>query len=716
MSRRTAFPRIRALVLLLALVLPTSGSGHGQEPSGTNDDTPGPAGAEGAAAAGSAESPPAPGTPTEPAATVEEVMVVTASRVEQRLHEAPAAMTVLSSELIESLPNDDYGDLLRNVPGLNVAQMSARDVQVAGRSATTAQATGELVMVDDRSVYLDLFGFVAWDFLPTQASEIKQIEVVRGPASALWGANALTGVIHVVTKSPKEIQGTTGTVGGGELDTLFGSFTHAGVRRRLGYKLSGGYFEQDPYERPTGLIPGTSTPYLPFENEGTEQPKGDLRVDYDFSDRSTISASGGWAGTDGIMHSGVGPFDIDRGSSMSYGKVAWTRGAMRLNAFVNLLDGSATNLLAIGPTGQRLVLDVKHDTWNLDFSDLRVLGEDHVLTYGLNARTSDFDLSIAPLGSRRDETGVFVQDEAQFGKKVRLIAGARLDDVDPIGTVLSPRVSLLISPVPDHTLRFSWNRAYRAPSLVENYLQIEIINAVFGLPELPLFLFTSEAVGNLGLDEQELTALEAGWVFTIAPGTSLDLALYQNDLEGAVDFYTAQEYTSSSPPPFWPLPPELLDQPPYAGNFPAVFSYRNVGEIRNRGVELSLHRNRQPWSWFANYSWQDDPEVSGIDPRDVNVPPEHRFNAGASWAGKRYFAGLNVNYAGDAFWADVLDARFHGTTEAYTMTNATAGMHLLGDHITLSIQGQNVFDERVQQHVFGDILSRKVTGQVRFQF
>ena len=474
-------------------------------------------------------------------------MVVTASRVEQRLHDAPAAMTVLSSEDIQALPNDDYGDLLRNVPGLNVAQMSARDVQVAGRSATTAQATGELVMVDDRSVYLDLFGFVAWDFLPTQASEIKQIEVVRGPASAVWGANALTGVIHVVTKAPKEIQGTTGTVGGGELGTLFGSFTHAGVRGRLGYKLSGGYFEQDPYERPTGLIPGTSTPYLPFENQGTEQPKGDLRVDYDLSERSTISASGGWAATDGIMHSGVGPFDIDRGSSMSYGKVAWTRGAMRLNAFVNLLDGSATNLLAIGPTGQRLVLDVKHDTWNLDFSDLRVLGEDHVLTYGLNARTSDFNLSIAPLGSRRDETGVFVQDEAQFGTKVRLIAGARLDDIDPIGTVLSPRVSLLISPVPDHTLRLSWNRAYRAPSLVENYLQIEIINAVFGLPELPLFLFTSEAVGNLGLDEQELTALEAGWVFTIAPGTHLDLAVYQNDLEGAVDFYTAEEYTSSSP-------------------------------------------------------------------------------------------------------------------------------------------------------------------------
>jgi iron complex outermembrane receptor protein len=646
----------------------------------------------------------------------EEVMVVSASRAEQSLHEAPAAMTVLSSEQIEKLPSDDFGDLLRNVPGLNVAQMSARDVQVAGRTATTALATSELVLVDDRSVYLDFFGFVVWDFIPSNPGEIKQIEVVRGPASAVWGANALTGVIHVVTKSPKEMQGTSVTLGAGELGTLFGNFTHAGVAGRLGYKVSGGWYEQDAYERPTGLIPGTNTPYLTFENEGTRQPKGDLRFDYDLSDRSTVSASAGWAATDGIMHSGVGPFAIDDGSSLGYGKASWTRGSLRLGVFVNLLDGTGTNLLAIGPTGQRLVLDVTSETINFDANDVRALGRRHVLTYGVNARANDFELSLAPRGDSRDETGVYLQDEMLFGDKVRWLIGGRLDDIDPIGAVFSPRSTLLVSPVEAHTLRLAWNRAYRAPSLVENYLEIEIINAVFGLGELPLFLFPSVAVGNPELDEQELDAIEAGWVWTIGPGTSLDVAIYQNDLEGSVDFFTAALYTSSNPPPFWPLPPARLDEPPYAGALPSQFSYRNVGEVRNRGAEVALQRQGQSWSWFANYSWQDRPSVRGIPESEVNVSPEHRFNVGGTYSGDRFWAGLNLNHAGGAFWADVLDARFHGPTEEYTTANASLGVRLLGERVDVSVTGQNVFDERVQQHVFGDILSRKVSGQVRFRF
>jgi iron complex outermembrane receptor protein len=706
MWRRKVLAMVVAAVLL---ALWSDGSQAQQE----EEAGPPPAGAAAAMVAGDSST--AAERESPPVAEVEEVMVVTASRIEQRLHEAPAAMTVLSSEQIELLPSYDFGDLLRNVPGLNVAQMSARDVQVAGRTATSAQATSELVLVDDRTVYLDFFGFVVWDFIPTNPREIKQIEVVRGPASAVWGANALTGVIHVVTKAPKEMQGTSVSLGGGELGTLFGSFTHAGVSGRLGYKLSGGWFEQDPYERPTGLIPGTNTPYLPFENQGTEQPKGDLRFDWDLSDRSTLSVSGGWAATDGIMHSGVGPFAIDQGSSLGYGKMTWTRGSMRLNVFANLLDGEGTNLLAIGPTGQRLVLDVTSETFNVDWNDVRVLGESHLLTYGLNARTSDFDLSLAPRGDSRDETGVFLQDEMLWGDRVRLVVGARLDDIDPIGTVLSPRATLLVSPTPRHTFRAAWNRAYRAPSLVENYLEIDIVNAVFGLGDLPLFLFPSAAVGDPELDEQELTAIEGGWVWSLGSGTSLDLAVYQNDLEGAVDFFASALYSSSRPPPFWPLPPERLDEPPYAGNLPAEFSYRNVGEIRNRGVELALQRQRQPWSWFANYSWQDRPSVRGIPANEVNVPPEHRFNAGASYSAGRFFGGLSVNHAAEALWTDVLDARFHGPTDDYTMTNLTLGVRFRRDRVGVSLTGQNVFDERVQQHVFGDILSRKVTGQVRLE-
>lgn len=121
---------------------------------------------------------------------VEEVIVVTASRTEQALNEAPAAITVLDARTIESIPADDYGDLLRNVPGLNVSQTSARDLNMTSRGSTNTLSTSQLVLLDGRSLYLDFFGFVMWDFLPVNPGEIKQIEAVRGPGSAVWGANA----------------------------------------------------------------------------------------------------------------------------------------------------------------------------------------------------------------------------------------------------------------------------------------------------------------------------------------------------------------------------------------------------------------------------------------------------------------------------------------------------------------------------------------------
>ncbi|MGZ8812196.1 MAG: TonB-dependent receptor plug domain-containing protein, partial [Thermoanaerobaculia bacterium] len=141
-------------------------------------------------------------------ARTEEVIVVTASRTEQPVHEVPAAVSVITSEDLEELPVHDYGDILRNVPGVNVTQISAREIQVTARAATSSLTTSQLVLLDGRSVYLDFFGFVMWDLLPVDVTELKQIEVVRGPASAVWGANAMTGVINLITKRPSEMTGT----------------------------------------------------------------------------------------------------------------------------------------------------------------------------------------------------------------------------------------------------------------------------------------------------------------------------------------------------------------------------------------------------------------------------------------------------------------------------------------------------------------------------
>ena len=142
-------------------------------------------------------------------ASVSEVVVVSASRSASALIDAPATMTVLSGGALEVNPAQNYGDVLRAVPGMNVIQMSARDINLTSRQATSTLATSQLTLVDGRSVYLDFFGLILWDLVPTNPNDIRQIEVVRGPASVVWGANALTGVVNIITKSPRETPDTT---------------------------------------------------------------------------------------------------------------------------------------------------------------------------------------------------------------------------------------------------------------------------------------------------------------------------------------------------------------------------------------------------------------------------------------------------------------------------------------------------------------------------
>ena len=138
-------------------------------------------------------------------------------------------MTVIGAEAIGNAPVQSVTDLFKAVPGINTVRTSARDVNVTTRAATGTLADSMLVLLDGRSVYQDFFAFVLWDFLPVDTTEIKQIEVIRGPASAVWGANAMTGVVNVITKTPREMQGTNVSIRFGQFD-----------RSRTGERFEGG--------------------------------------------------------------------------------------------------------------------------------------------------------------------------------------------------------------------------------------------------------------------------------------------------------------------------------------------------------------------------------------------------------------------------------------------------------------------------------------------
>ena len=699
--------------------------------------------------------PPAPPAEQQPPVYTEQV-VVTASRVEQQLVNAPATVSLVTSDVIESTPATNYAELLRAVPGMNITQTSARDFNITVRGATSTLSTSQLALLDGRSLYLDFFGFVAWDLLPVNPNELRQIEVIRGPASAVWGANALNGVINFISKTPRELHGDSVTISAGAFGRKVGgqgegagalfsvNGTHArAVNDRWAYKISAGAYTSDAFARPTGLIPNaTGTAYPPFRNQGTKQPKFDARVDYDDPEgRYRLTLAGGYSGTDGIIHTGIGPFDMDQ-IGLGYATLRYSRGAMRFSVFTNLLNGDATALLAVGPTGQPIPFAFDTKTFDVEFGNVNAVGTRHVLSYGGNVRYNQFDLSIAPRGDNRGEFGAYFQDEIFLTDHLRWNIGARVDKFDVIDqAVFSPRTALIVKLTPEQAIRLSYNKAFRAPSLINNFLETTIVNQLdLGLIN-PLFAgrqynFPVDALGNEDLKEESTESYEIAYTGVINQRATVTAAFYHTRNSDEIFFTQVDRYRAFAPPPGWlqalaPLPPatalgvlEVLPPactPPLGpgcttGGLPSRFSYLNLGTVRNKGLELGIDGAvSRALNVFANYSYQATPDPD-FDLSEVNLPPTHRFNAGFSFSEGRVLGNAVVTYQGDAYWQDVLDSRFHGPTKAYTQVNGAVGLRWADGKVVTTIKAINLFDREIQSHVFGDILKRQVIGEVRFTF
>lgn len=699
--------------------------------------------------------------PDEPV-VYEEQVVVTASKVEQQLVNAPATVSVVTADVIASTPATNYAELFRSVPGVNLSQTSARDFNITMRGASSTLATSTLALLDGRSLYLDFFGFVAWDLLPVNPNELKQIEVIRGPASAVWGANAMNGVVNFISKTPREINGNSATLTfgafgrdsdiGQRLDsgTLFGiNATHArAVNDQWAYKISAGGYTSDPYARPTGLIPnGTGTRYPDFANSGTTQPKFDARVDYD-AEKYKLVFAGGYSGTDGIFHTGIGPFDSD-GVGVGYASMRYTRGGLKFNVFTNQLNGDANGLLAIGTNGRPILFQFNTKTYDVEFGNINAVGTHNVFSYGGNVRYNTFDLSIAPRGDSRTEFGFYVQDEIFANDKVRLNLGARIDKFDNIeNPVFSPRVTLILKPHADHAFRASYNKAFRSPSLINNFLETTIvnqidlaqINAAFAALPGRAYAFPVRAIGNESLTEESTQSYEIAYTGTIAKRATVSAAVYFTKNQDEIFFTQVGRYRALAPPSNWlatfspggtPILPAqqilgILEVLPPAcpsptascttGGLPSEFSYRNLGTVKNKGFELGVDGAvNEALNLFANYSYQAEPKPD-FALSELNLPPTNRFNAGFSYNRGHFLGNASVSFVDDAFYQDVLDARFAGPTQSYTQVNGAFGVKFLRDKLTTTIKVINLLDEDIQSHVFGDILKRQVIGEVRVTF
>jgi hypothetical protein len=207
--------------------------------------------------------------------------------------------------------------------------------------------------------------------------------------------------------------------------------------------------------------------------------------------------------------------------------------------------------------------------------------------------------------------------------------------------------------------------------------------------------------------------------------TTVGAAFYVNDVHDNINFVplppSLDPYTDASPPPGWQLPPGVLTAMAQQGIYlpRTAFTYLNLGPLRQKGVELSIdHQIRSGLTAFANYSWQDDPDIlddpNPYPPSELALPPTNRFNVGFNFDGRRFLGSGSVNYSDEAFWSDVLTSQYHGFTDSYAMVNGAFGVKWAQSRVTTLVKVNNLFNEEIQQHVFGDLLKRSIVGEIRF--
>jgi iron complex outermembrane receptor protein len=435
-----------------------------------------------------------------------ELVVSAASRAPERIVEAPAAVSVVEPQVLQNTSITGQAPLaLQTAPGVDVVQSGVNDFNVNARGFNSTLNRRMLVLQDGRDLAIAFLGAQEWNGMVQPLEDIGRLEVVRGPGSALYGANAFSGVINIVTPDAREVAGTKLTLAGGELETFRGDFRQAGVfgGDRFGYRLNLGYNRSDTYSRSRTLFDGTSLQKeyapatdepvgltreaTPLNGQGTDPvtgaPLGDrdplqnvygsARLDYYLNNGSVLSADGGAARVQNeVFVTGIGRVQVLE-AIKPYARVALAADRYNLFAFWN----SRTSIdpqIALS-TGAKLEerSDIFHVEGQQNWNFLQERGR---VVYGASYRNTRVNTSgtlMSPADDDRsdDYYSAYGQVEYKLFPQLRVVGAARVDDGSLFETQFSPKGALVFSPNESHSFRFSVNRAFQTPNYSEFFLR-----------------------------------------------------------------------------------------------------------------------------------------------------------------------------------------------------------------------------------------------------
>lgn len=512
------------------------------------------------------------------------IKVTSVSKQEQKVSRTAAAIFVITSEDIRRSGATNIPDLLRMVPGVDVAQINANTWAVSIRGFNTRFSDKLLVMVDGRSVYTPTFGGVYWDVVDLPLEDIERIEVIRGPGGSVWGANAVNGVINIITKAAAETKGAMVVAGGGNTDEGFATLQYGGsLGAKTDFRVYTKYFNQDHN-------PGLSGP---DGGDGWGVLRGGFRADVVFSSKDNLTIQGdlyrGEAGqAEPYLASVTSPLELVAiGVNVSGGFVQgiW-------NHTFSARSGTSLQVSYQQYKRNDLILE-NRGTVDIDFQNHFLWGERQNIIWGLdyrNSRTTTVGTLAASLNPADLTTQLFssfIQDEfALIHDRLYLTVGTKLEHDYYNGFSLMPSGRVVWTPSDHQTLWAAVSRAARTPSAIDASVRYNFGGFIGagGTPTLISF------IGNPNVKNEDLLAYEAGYRTMLSDRVSVDLAAYYNS-------YTNQDTVEPTTP--------FIEDTPAPPHLDVPETYENLMYGETQGLEIFANwKVLDRWTLSPGYAFE----------------------------------------------------------------------------------------------------------------
>jgi iron complex outermembrane recepter protein len=602
--------------------------------------------------------------------SLEQLLDVNVSSVTRRLAplgQTAAAITVITGEDIRRIGVTGIAEALRLVPGMQVARVNASSWAISARGFSTQIADKMLVLIDGRTVYSPVFAGVFWELQDLVLDDVDRIEVVRGPGGTLWGANAVNGVVNIVTKNAHQTQSTTfiQTAGGAETLSITSFRTGAAIGADTSYRVYGKYFYRDQLVQPNGDPAQDSSRF----------GRSGIRIDNSHGlDELTVEAEA-YRGFEGLFAQA----DAKLLGGHALGR--WTR-RISSDSSIRVQASYERLLRRMYPSSE-----IHQRIFDLDLQHQFGVGA-HALSWGAgyrwNSDTTEPMPTVKFMPAKRSYPlqTAFIQDELSFlQNRVKLQLGSKVEHNDFSGFELQPAVRVSWAMRPN---RFAWaavSRAVRTPTRFDTETNIAI-------PPLVL-------AGNEDFESEKVVAFEAGYRTGLGARWSADLATFFNIYD---DLRSTELSPASQPTPTIRFLNNLNAKTyglEFGASFDATDSFRVTSGYSYLGKRLRMNSGHA--DIFGNFLEGDDPKHQFFVRTSLDMPHRVEWDSTLRFVGRLQAPGVPSYFE--------LDARL-GWNPA--------------PRVELSLIGRNLFHNRhrefSQASPIAEEVQRDIYGRVALRF